>query len=705
MRSQSYLLSSLHKLCLISTYFVAFLINLNESLVLKRDKRYTISQAVSGWMSPRDNTKSYSQIAFVLPKKSSVLLGSSSADSGASGKPESSTFFFADVSSDFSDNSIDNRADKELKNSQFVEEKDGDDRNTEVDEQEQSEFEIKGWRDDTFESIDNVIKPLSKIQDGVPTDRVKGAAIAATALTFLASKGVVASGAIGLSAAYISTSKSVAGDLMRTIGEMTWDATETASKLLDKLSITPSFGEVDKTIVNKYNTSKPIVTRSNVDEGELAFIEAEGDGNLVNILKQAESVIGEADNAIAKAEADQKEKVKQSIEEELKKLAEMDAISEQKRIADEMNLTDEIEEKARGANNEETTKGEKLEAEDGIEGTSESKKERTAKATKSDKDEELKGDDIIFDEDQILAAVELAQDMIEGKIVGVDDIINDSSTKAEWDAAGLLANELLQDIDASFDADIGDEKVEALGQAAKKAVAAFESEQEEADKALLDQKERWADSMIQEDAEEDVYDYDFKDMDDLFSATNLDEIARAARAAVEANISSARDIEKSISEEIIPENWSSLKVIELKEELKKRGLKTSGKKADLVSRLEQSDLELSDERNGNDDTTMPGYDMIELENAYIEEFGRQARAAVELFQATSDGFDEEPTEEMLAELESEMAINGEYFETSKPSMEISKMTVVQLKEECRNRGMRVGGRKAELIERLENAID
>ena len=36
-------------------------------------------------------------------------------------------------------------------------------------------------------------------------------------------------------------------------------------------------------------------------------------------------------------------------------------------------------------------------------------------------------------------------------------------------------------------------------------------------------------------------------------------------------------------------DWSSLKVVELKEELAKRGLKTTGKKADLVSLLEQHD--------------------------------------------------------------------------------------------------------------------
>ncbi len=40
-------------------------------------------------------------------------------------------------------------------------------------------------------------------------------------------------------------------------------------------------------------------------------------------------------------------------------------------------------------------------------------------------------------------------------------------------------------------------------------------------------------------------------------------------------------------------DWSSLKVVELKEELKSRGLKTTGLKADLVASLEESDEEMS----------------------------------------------------------------------------------------------------------------
>ena len=55
---------------------------------------------------------------------------------------------------------------------------------------------------------------------------------------------------------------------------------------------------------------------------------------------------------------------------------------------------------------------------------------------------------------------------------------------------------------------------------------------------------------------------------------------------------------------------------------------------------------------------------------------------------------EEPSDDVLKELENEIF--------DKPSTDYAKMTVAQLKDELRGRGLKVSGRKAELIERLQS---
>jgi len=123
-----------------------------------------------------------------------------------------------------------------------------------------------------------------------------------------------------------------------------------------------------------------------------------------------------------------------------------------------------------------------------------------------------------------------------------------------------------------------------------------------------------------------------------------------------------------------------------------------------VSVLESSDLEIAKRQaEGQDeDEEMDGMQDIDL-----EALGRQAREAVEMFQTTGVDVDKEPTAEMLVELESELAMEGGFLEDpdsdTNSDTNFSEMTVAMLKEECRSRGLKVSGRKAELIERLENA--
>ena len=640
------------------------------------------------------------------------------------------------------------------------------------------------------------------MQKGVSAERIKGAALAGTVLGLLVSKGVLASGAVGLSAAYVAISKSVAGDVLRTVGGITWDVTETATKLADKFSTN---GVVDKTIL-KSKREKSLADESDVVEAaEKAYIDSEDD--LARVLKEAEEVIGEADAAIAIAEAEvlkEKQSSTTAVEEEeeggknvAEDAEELTRIEEEERIAEEARVVAEVEEMTR-IEEEERIAEEARQLAEAEELATIEKQERIAEEARviaeaeemarieeeeriaeearvvaeveemaaiaedvrQKADAEEKGrieeleDDVMFDDDEFMAAVEMAQEGIEGKIVGVNDIITpDNSAKAEWDAAGELASELRQDLDIDSDTDtdlddedgdediyeLGDIDLESLAQAAREAVESYENSAKEVEDAALEQKQQWTDSMVDEDDDDD----DFEESDDLFSATNLDDLARAAREAVEAfddnnKISEDKsDLEEDLVVAPVMKDWSSFKVAELKEELKKRGFTAKGKKADLVSLLEEHDLELSGEIKGDDaelfeaingyeDSTALGegdnaelFQNIneieygeeddadpELENFDIEELGRQARAAVEMFESRGSDFDEEPTEEMLAQLENEMTINGEFLkEANEEVVDIAKMTVAELKEECRKRKLKVGGKKSDLIERLSAATD
>mmetsp|Transcript_107390 Transcript_107390/g.219093 ORF Transcript_107390/g.219093 Transcript_107390/m.219093 type:complete len:731 (-) Transcript_107390:4665-6857(-) len=457
------------------------------------------------------------------------------------------------------------------------------------------EAQIREWTEKAVESVEKVIKPLSEIQDGVPAERIKGAAIAATALTLLASKGVLASSAVGLSAAYVSISKSVAGDVLRTVGGITWDVTETATKLADQFGLNPvgNFGEVDRTVVNKYRyryrqpkqqptaatSSLPNTNQTNgvapgsdvVDEAELAFIEAEDDDDLARVLREAESVIGEADAAIAKAEADQK---KSNIEKEEAKLAAKEEvaaaaaaaatreaeeedkarITEEERIVEEAKqLKAEEEEKVRIAEKERIAeKARQLKAEEEekariaeLAKLKVEEEERIARETllAQDDDEDDDDNEALFDDNQFMAAVELAQEGIEGKIVGVDEIIADDPAKDKWDAASAYANKLTTSVkendddndtsdddlisywddeeernssnmEGEDDDEFGDIDFEALGKAAREAVEAYENDAEKVNEASLSQKLEWADSMIKDDDEDD--DSDFEDFEVFF---------------------------------------------------------------------------------------------------------------------------------------------------------------------------------------------
>lgn len=506
----------------------------------------------------------------------------------------------------------------------------------------------------------------------MPSERIKGAALTGAIVGLLASKGIFVSSAAGLSAAYLAISKGVAGDVLRTVGGIAWDVTDTAARLLsivannDKLSMLPK-GLAQKT-VEALQKSQQVSARyveladwTEAETAEKAYKETQED--LARVLEEAEAVIEEADQAIAKAQSMEDKYEEEDETHPADVSVPYDAAArlayeqsdksmpyvafQSKYVADAVDMV-KSKQAARVREKEEA------------EAQQQRAKEEEAARIKAEEEAAMlsEEDDDFMEDDDFLAAVELAQEGLEGKIVGIEDAIADTTAKAEWDAAGSLARELRQDGE-DFDDDDDDDIL--LGS-------------------------------------------------DAFEGLDMEALGRAAREAVEMfDDTDEPEEEDELWDDIEGgQDWSLKSMNDLREELRNRGLRTNGKKTELVERLEEFDSAMSndefdeeDEEEDDDDFDIEEDDEVEeidLAKFDMEELGRQAREAVQMFQS-KDFDDEEPTAEMLAELESEMTINGDY--TGGSSGDFNDMTVAQLKDECRSRGLKVGGRKAELIERLQ----
>jgi hypothetical protein len=681
---------------------------------------------------------------------------------------------------------------------------------------------------------------VKEVQSGVPADTIKGAALAGAALAFIASHGVLVTSAAGLTAAYIAISQGVAGDVLRTVGGITWDVTEAAANLYKMATSNEKIAGMSKELADRVivavetrqdraATLQQTEIESNGDSQEVeeateAYMESQEE--LTRVLLEAESAIDAADAAIARAnetlgtdefpeEQDEKaeeesrllaqeqarladdEKVEEEsrllaqeqarlaevekaeeesrlLAQEQARLAEVEKVEEESRLlAEEQARLAEVEkveeesrllaeEQARLAEEERVAKETHLEEEKLREEFRQAQeevrlKEEDAKAVRLEEEKlreelrqaqeevRLKEEEAAADEydDEWEAAVELAQQGLEGTIVGLEEAITDDGAKATWDAAGMLAQELQQGPgDDEFDDEEGDLD---LGRVAREAVEMFEDEM-------------GLDAATVTDSE----DSDLAAADEMLPEGDLEDIARAARDAVKLMSDEGVDEEYEEEEEesfegfedqyvdepksndpVSSRDWNSLTVGDLKIELKNRGLKTYGKKTELVSLLQAYDVEQFGAVLGEEDDEAAGAsednsssdsdsDFMDMEDVDLEELGRQARAAVErqdtgeskveawLDLEDDDGesidleelgkqaraavdanFADEPSDEVLKQLESEEPLL--FQDAGALSMDYTSMTVAQLKDELRSKGLRLSGKKADLIERLQSS--
>jgi hypothetical protein len=236
--------------------------------------------------------------------------------------------------------------------------------------------------------------------------------------------------------------------------------------------------------------------------------------------------------------------------------------------------------------------------------------------------------------------------------------------------------------------------LEALGRAAREAVEKMEAiaQTEENFEEPLVRLSFISDDKYDEGMSSDREEDEFEEVED--EDMDLEALGRAAREAVE-KMEAIAQTEENFEEPPVrlSRDWSQMKVAELKAELTARGLKAAGKKADLVAALEEADrLESAAFGEEGDLIELQDPD-LDAEEPDFEELAQAAREAAALYnpQLVEDvGVDEEFEEEVEVEPKS-------------TEMDFERMTVPQLKEELKARGLKVTGRKAELVERLRES--
>ena len=374
-------------------------------------------------------------------------------------------------------------------------------------------------------------------------------------------------------------------------------------------------------------------------------------------------------------------------------------------------------------------------------------------------------EDIFFDETEDWeASIAAAQESIDGKIAGLDEALFDDEDASVWKSAGKIAKDLGRAPYAADESeDDEDMDPEEIARLAREAVENFEKE---AEMFELEDDDEDLDFSSDDDFEamaaaaraavekmsgpDDFLDDDFTD-----DEASLADLAEAARMAVEQMESPT--ITPASTSSSSGQDWSKLTVAKLKDELRERGLPTTGKKADLVALLEESDLALESEDepmavesitalDSDDFRTTPvpdSKDVVDVELTDWSKFtvvelrqalksrglstqGQKAELVIRLEEADiaeflgKTGFeDEDDFGDEEFSVESEDNFDDEEFsveseedfdlfeegedEDEEPSQDFSSMTVNELKDELRQRGLRVSGKKQELLDRLISA--
>ncbi|GKY96230.1 hypothetical protein MPSEU_000582900 [Mayamaea pseudoterrestris] len=577
----------------------------------------------------------------------------------------------------------------------------------------------------------------ARLQRNVQSEAIQGAIVAGTALTAVASKSVAAAGIVGILAAYTAITEGQAGEWTRNVGKVVWDAvmaaTEVAKHVKNDVSAAPKqsllgqslslMGDfVNKTIsgVESGMVAASLAQEvehaqeSRVEQGQLERKQQEMETAEQQRLKQ-EQMEQQREMEIAEQQRlkqEQMEQKQQEMEiaeqhrleqEQLEKKQREMEIAEQQRLEQEQLekkqreteraeqqrvMQEQLEEKQRAederrsaemnaailatrarqtafmrsmmvqrfAYNSATRTRRQLEAEEASRYESQAKEvaRREEAARIAEENDRFELSQMIEErtrmEEQAMAVAaeeasrmvsEAAPEMVDESIISEEDWM-ESIRVAQKSIEGKMAG--YQDVDEELD----QEELESWNKA-----------------------EQLAKQLSQETAEDDLDDFDLDDID-----------MSTVRASVQ-NFDTVQTSEPSFDAAAIDSTeWASRTIAELRTECKTRGLLTSGKKADLIARLEQP---VADDKSAVDyDDELNDFDLDSIDLSLV---GDEARAAVEEYER----------------MRAPGAVNGE-LATAGVNGDFDALTLAELREECSLRGLSLDGKKADLMARLQSPL-
>eukprot|EP00559_Dactyliosolen_fragilissimus_P006287 CAMPEP_0184871454 /NCGR_PEP_ID=MMETSP0580-20130426/40728_1 /TAXON_ID=1118495 /ORGANISM="Dactyliosolen fragilissimus" /LENGTH=612 /DNA_ID=CAMNT_0027374115 /DNA_START=483 /DNA_END=2321 /DNA_ORIENTATION=- len=497
---------------------------------------------------------------------------------------------------------------------------------------------------------------------GISKNVLKGAALSSAGAVVLTTQSLTAASLASIGAVYVAITPGLGGDIVRTVGELAWNTTVGAANFYQKSESTKRIGSVTKDLILKafYNRRQ--------EQLDISTSSIPSDEEVVKICNEAEQAISELEDMLA----NQNNQI----------MLDTDILEEEELKEEEVRLTSEAEEKERLERDEEARLIAEAEEKERLE-----REEEERLIAEAEDKERLKREEearLIAQEKEREEEERLEREEEERLIAEAED---KERLKREEEAR-LIAQEKEREEEARLIAEAEEEErlEAALRQAEEEArLAAEEAERliAEAEEAarLLDEEMNYADDKSEEQ--------DLKSKDTEMGEEELQEI----QSDLEQPMQQYKE-----AEFILEDEWEA--------SIKLGGDAFSEGKTSSPPTEEKDQWESAHEYAKSLSEESLTSNSIE-ESIDMEELGKAARRAVELFERETNtnvmDDDDDEMNDPLDDISDTNIVNGVDILETKETENYENLTVVKLKEMLRSRGLKVSGRKADLIERLRSS--